>query len=117
MEDLKNDINYVSSDIKKYVESEVQLGKLELIDQISSFSASVFSHAVLVMLGIVSYLMLLFSLGLFLNQFFTEAWMGFSVAFGISLFIILVGTAFNRYILEGPIQDFIISKLAKRLLS
>lgn len=117
MEEFNNDLNYVSNDVKQYVQSEIQLGKMELIDQVSHYTASIFSRAVMVTLGVVSYFLMLLSLGFYLNQFFDELWMGLATAFGLSLIVLGLVVLFNKYILKGPIQDLIIAELSKKLLS
>ncbi|MEX2595523.1 MAG: hypothetical protein WEC59_01240 [Salibacteraceae bacterium] len=117
MEDLKQDINYMSNEVQKYLESEVKLAKLEFIDQLSAYSAFIFGRVVLSMMIGFSYLLVIVAFGIYLYPLFQEPWIGPAIAAGTSIvFLIILGLG-RKHLLEGPVQDIIIGKLSKTFLS
>lgn len=117
MEALQRDLNVLSKEVKSYAKTEIELAKVEFIDQVTYYAASIFSRAVLMAMAMASYILLLVVLGMMLSAYFNEPWIGMAAAFGLSMLLLIIAALFTKRMIEGPFQDFLISKISGRLLS
>ena len=115
MEDLKNDISYVSKEAEKTVRTEIDLLKIELIENTSYYVASIFSRLLLLLLALVVVIFGLFALTFFLNQFLPETWMSASIVFGSLAIVFSLLFGFRKALLSGPIQDSVIKEITPKI--
>jgi len=113
MEELKNDLGDISSELKDHLETELTLIKIEVIDHVSHHLASILSRIFMCTLAFAAYLFLCVCAGMFLGQFMA-LWMSFGLVALFSLVLVLLIYLFNDKMVQGPIQDFFIKTLAAK---
>lgn len=115
MEALKQDITSVREEANELVKSEIQLIKLEFIDGLSTYAASVFSRFLIVIMLIASYMVGLMALGSYLNKVTHSEWIGHSLSAAIGVVLALLFFLFRKALLERPIQNQLIRELIQRM--
>jgi len=105
----------ILAQLKEYIDTQVKLAKLEVIDKGSGIIGEVLADLIQVICILFLMLFASITLGFFLADLVKSEWMGFGMVFILYLLIFLFIRLFKRAI-EKPVINAVVRKFFKHLV-
>ena len=94
-----------------YVESRIDLMKLQAVNKASEVTSSLVSNVIIIMLGIMTVMLLNIGLAYYLGEVLGGIHYGFFIVGGFYLLAALILYAFRKNLMQTPVQDKMIRKM------
>ncbi len=80
----------IRDDIGNYITSTLELGKLEIYEKISLGTSIVTYGLLLSGVGLITFLFILITVALYLNELLQSSWMGFALVSAFAFLVLLI---------------------------
>ena len=80
----------IRDDIGNYITSTLELGKLEIYEKISLGTSIVTYGLLLSGVGLITFLFILITAALYLNELLQSSWMGFALVSALAFLVLLI---------------------------
>ena len=117
MEGLKQDFEQTTEIVKDYLETELALLKVELVEKSSHVLAAIIARVALVVLLILPFFFGLFALAFYLADIFGSNAAGFGIVAGGIAVLYIIGIVARKFLIVNPLQNFFIDKFADILFT
>lgn len=110
----KGKIEELTKNLKIYLQTNLELYKLEATERVSVYGSNVIS---ILIIGFSVFLLVLFfsiTAGFFIARYFNNNYMGFLIVTGFYFLLTLVLLIIRRKHIEKPIRDKIIRRILKQ---
>lgn len=104
----------LTDNLKSYVNTQIELLKLQLTDKVSAAGSTIFSSVLLVLTAISCIFFLSCWAALFLSAKIGDTYSGFAIVGGFYLLFSIVLLLARKQILETPIRNQLIKVLFKK---
>lgn len=98
-------------DISNYITSTLELGKLEAYEKISLGSSAIIFGITLAGIFLISFLFILVTVGLYLNEILQSQWQGFAIVTAFSILVVLI-----LLLIKKPFKKKIVNQIIGFLL-
>lgn len=118
--DQDNKTSSIESLFKKtgeYVETRIDLLKLQAVDKTSEVTSSLVSNIVIGVLGIMMFSIFNIGIAFYLGEILGKVYYGFFMVSGFYLLLVILLYVFKKDWIKGPVQDKMISKLLNSKLN
>jgi len=114
MENNKDEKPGITDQLRQYIETRVELARLQAIEKGTSFAAGLATE--LFVLGCAAITVLFFSItvALFLGSLLRSYWMGFGCVTLAYMMAVLIVSAYKKKYIEPRIIDFLIKKIFRQ---
>ncbi len=96
-----------------YVETRIDLMKLQAVNKTSEVTSSLVSNIVIAILGIMMLIFLNIGIAFYLGEVLGKVHYGFFIVSGFYLLLAVLLYVFRKDWLQGPVQDKMIRKLLR----
>ena len=103
----------IRDDIKKYISSTLELGKLEAYEKFSIGSSALIFGLLLGGVLLISLLFLFITAGLYLGELLNSMWQGFGIVTGFAILILII-ILITRKAIKNTVTNRIVSFLLKK---
>lgn len=95
--------------LKKYIETRIQILKLELITVLANVASTLVSSFIILVFSLFILLMLTFSLAFWLSETLNSNTFGFAIVGGIYCVFFIIYLLYSKKLLERKVKDGIVS--------
>ncbi|HMO61450.1 MAG TPA: phage holin family protein [Ferruginibacter sp.] len=113
MEEVFERIETLSAQVKAYANARIDAAKLELAEKISSLLSNLIAGAIAVLVFLVFFLFLNFSIAYMLADLTGKTWIGFLIVAAFYLLIAVVVWVAREKIIRIPVMNSILKELFK----
>ena len=92
--------------IKKYIDSRIQLLKLELITVFANVASTLVSSFIILLFSLFILLMLTFSFAFWLAQLLNSNTIGFAIVGGIYCVLFVIYLLYSKKLLERKVKEY-----------
>lgn len=104
-------IEDIIDDLKQYINTNLELLKLEATGRSSDMGAGLISSFIIGMIGFIFVLLVSLGIAYYLSDIFGNAYIGFVIVAGFYLLIWLILILGKKKLLEKPLRDIIVRKI------
>jgi len=113
MEDQMNSMEALFEKTSDFVETRIQLAKLQAVSKLTDVASSMLSRVVVALIIILMVIILNTGIAIWLGEIFGKMYYGFFCVAGFYLLLIIILSANRGKWLKKPISDRLINKLLK----
>lgn len=117
MEELKNDLKGISSEIAAYIKTEVDIFKLQVLEAVSGMLASAFNMIVVLVLATLFVVLISITAALAIGQWLDSYVYGFLIVSGVYMLLAVMCVFLRDTLVIKPMQNAIIKMIAEKLKS
>jgi len=109
--ETSDNFKVLKEQLKAYVESRLELFRLEAIDHSSYILSFIFGLLIVLAVALMFLISLGFFLGHWMGELFNNTWIGFAIVSGFYLLVFLLFYFRFKSILQHPLQNLLIKKI------
>lgn len=113
MSELFNHINELADNTKEYINTKVEIAKLNAAEKISSLTSGIIARIAVAMIFALFLLFFSMAAGFALGEWLGKAYWGFLVVAGIYLLVAIIIWTTRERLIRMPIMNAIIHELFK----
>lgn len=114
-EETKNSLSTLVEDVKKYLDTRLQLIKLEAYERVATQAARFYANLIIILACLMCLLLLSLALGFWLTSMLGSAALGFLAVGGLFVIIVAVLYGFRNRLLIKPATNEILKDIFETL--
>ncbi len=107
-------VEELTESVKNYVNTNIELLKLQLTERISVIAPGLLTSLILAMIGLIFILFLSIVAGFYFSKLLGDFTLGFGIIAGFYLLLGILFLLVKKNIIEKPLRDKIINKIINK---